>query len=294
MLLGPVFRAELLRTGRRTRYYVLRALYGVLLLVLVWTGYEGTFHGANEATIRTLAQFGLVTFVTFATVQLATVLVLIPPLFAGAIADEKQRKTLHYLMASQLSGGEIILDKMLGRAANLAVFLLIGLPITSLLALFGGVAADYIVVAYLGTFSTAAFAVALTMLVSTLARRVRQALLIAYVALLAWLFLPTMVAAFGITLFATSYPNIQYIVDGMKDSSPIGVWFALWFGRWAGLSRMNIVWDRVEWMVELQLGGAALLLLLSVLLLRPVFRRHEGTPARRTWFKPAKPSEARP
>ena len=37
-------------------------------------------------------------------------------------------------------------------------------------------------------------------------------------------------------------------------------------------------------MVGLQLGGAVLLLLLAVWRLRPVFRRQEETPARRTWF----------
>jgi hypothetical protein len=39
-----------------------------------------------------------------------------------------------------------------------------------------------------------------------------------------------------------------------------------------------------EWMVELQLTGAAALLLLAVWRLRPTFRRQEDTPARRTWF----------
>ena len=43
MLMGPIFRAELLRTARRGRYYVLRTLYGAILLLLVWTGYEQAF-----------------------------------------------------------------------------------------------------------------------------------------------------------------------------------------------------------------------------------------------------------
>ena len=76
---------------------------------------------------------------TFAIVQLVTALVLIPPFFGGTIADEKQRKTLHYLMASQLSGAEIVFDKVLGRLPHLAVLLATGLPIVSMLGLVGGV-----------------------------------------------------------------------------------------------------------------------------------------------------------
>ena len=51
----------------------------------------------------------------YASVQLATILLLIPALFGGVIADEKQRKTMHYLMASRLSSSEIVLDKLAAR-----------------------------------------------------------------------------------------------------------------------------------------------------------------------------------
>jgi hypothetical protein len=93
MLMGPVFRAELLRTGRRGRYYVLRLVYGMILLTLFWSGYQAKFAGSRTASIAAVAQFAETTFLTFAIVQLVTVLVIVPPLFGGTIADEKQRKT---------------------------------------------------------------------------------------------------------------------------------------------------------------------------------------------------------
>ena len=39
------------------------------------------------------------------------------------IADEKQRKTMHYLMASRLSSGEIVLDKLVARLLHVGVFI---------------------------------------------------------------------------------------------------------------------------------------------------------------------------
>jgi ABC-type transport system involved in multi-copper enzyme maturation permease subunit len=171
MLLGPIFRAELLRTARRGRYYILRFIYGAILLLLFWSGYAGTFRGAPSATIAAVAMFALETFFTFVIVQLVAVLVLIPPLFGGTIADEKQRKTLHYLMASQLTASEIVVDKVLGRLTHLAILLAMGLPIVSILGLIGGVPPEYVVGAFIGTVSTCAFAVALTVLISTLGRR---------------------------------------------------------------------------------------------------------------------------
>jgi ABC-type transport system involved in multi-copper enzyme maturation permease subunit len=148
MLLGPIFRTELLRTARRGRYYILRFVYGAILLLFFGSVYAGTFGGAQSATIAAVAMFALETFFTFVIVQLVTVLVLIPPLFGGTIADEKQRKTLHYLMASQLTASEIVVDKVLGRLPHLAILLAMGLPIVSILGLIGGVPPEYVVGAF--------------------------------------------------------------------------------------------------------------------------------------------------
>jgi ABC-type transport system involved in multi-copper enzyme maturation permease subunit len=285
MILGPVFRAELLRTARRSRYYALRLIYGALLLLLLWSAYESTFRTATTVSIGFIAHFAENTFVTFAIVQFVTFLVLIPPLFGGVIADEKQRKTLHYLMASRLSSGEIIADKVLGRAAHLAVFLVIGLPVVSALRLFGGVPIEYLASAYIVTISTAIFAVALSVLVSTLARHVKQAVLISYLLLIAWLFLPALIDLCGAALYPTSYAWVRPVTLILTDSSPFGLVIAGKRGLGGSLSAMLAA---LVWMAELQLGGALLFLLTAVWRLRPTSQRQAAAPARKTWFRAKK------
>ena len=66
-------------------------------------------------------------------------LILTPALVAGAIADEKRRKTLHYLLASQLTGPEIVLGKLLVRMLYVGVLLGVSFPVMSLLVLLGGI-----------------------------------------------------------------------------------------------------------------------------------------------------------
>jgi ABC-2 family transporter protein len=283
MLMGPVFRAELLRTARRGRYYILRVVYGAILLLLFWSGYEGTFAGAQTANIAAVAQFAEKTFFTYAIVQVVTALVLIPPLFGGTIADEKQRKTLHYLMASQLSGAEIVVDKVLGRLPHLAVLLALGLPIVSILGLVGGVPAEYVVIAFVGTATTCAFAVALTVLVSTLARRVRQAILTAYLLLFAWLLVPMFLELFGSRFYSRAYQWIRPVNACLVATSPIGAVVNVLMRFVPGWRLSSAIPDLV-WMVGLQLGGAAVFLLLAVWRLRQDFRRQEETPSRQTWF----------
>jgi ABC-type transport system involved in multi-copper enzyme maturation permease subunit len=292
MILGPVFRSELVRTARRGRYYFLRFVYGAFLLALFWSGYDGTFGHAKAAKVAAVTLFAEGTFFIFAIVQLVTVLVLIPPLFGGAIADEKQKKTLHYLMASQLTSGEIVADKMLGRLPHLAVFLAMGVPIVSILGLIGGVPAEYVAVAYIGTTSTAAFAAALTVLVSTLARRVRQAVLTAYLVLFLWLFVPAFIFVTGSRLYPMQYQWIRTVNDWLLASSPFGVFLLTAIrgrlgairGRFGPGSNLTSMLGDFQWMVALQLVLASLFVFLAVWRLRPAFRRQEETPARRTWF----------
>ena len=52
--------------------------------------------------------------------------------------------------------------------------------------------------------------------------------------------------------------------------------------------------EEYAWMVGLQLGMAALFVLLAVRQLRPTFRRHEATQPRRKWFAGKKAKKARP
>jgi ABC-type transport system involved in multi-copper enzyme maturation permease subunit len=287
MLLGPVFRAELLRTARRKRYYVMRLLYGVLLLFIIWASYQGTIRGRETVLIDEAAAFALETFIAFAVIQLIVILLLIPPLFGGAIADEKQRKTLHYLMASQLSSFEIVVDKVLGRAPHLAVFLGMGLPVVCLLGLVGGVAPEYVAVAYVGTISTATMAVALTVLISTMARKVRQAVLIAYIFLLAWQFVPIFVFGLGKSpyFFPETFKRIEPIVGWVGATSPLFVYVTTMMRRGGGGGLTALVAEQLAWMVGLQFGAAVLLIWMAVWQLRPTFRRHEATQPRRKWFE---------
>lgn len=280
MLLGPVFRAELLRTTRRRDFYALRLTHGCVLLILLWVGYRASFK--EPPTIASVAQFAERASAMIVLVQAWFLLVMVPPLFAGTIAGEKQRRTLHYLMGTPLSSAEIVLDKVLGRLPLMAVFLGVSFPVISILGLFGGVSGLRFVLAYAATVSTFVFAIALTVLVSTLARRVRDAMLIAYVLLIGWLVVPSLIHVILRFQWPAAYYWIAPINDPLKDSSPLGVWFqSRIFGLGGG---PNADVRAILWMIEIQMAMAAALFLLAVWRLRPVFRRETERGARRLWF----------
>lgn len=289
MLLGPVFRAELVRTARRRRYYVLRFLYGAALLFLVSVSYISL---ADLATLRggkplisDVARFAFETFVQFALLQLVTIVALVPLLFGGVIADEKQRKTLHYLMASRLTSSEIVLDKLLARLLHVGVFLLIGLPVMSLISLFGGVAWEYVAVAYSGTCSVTFFTAALATLMSTLCRRVLQAVLFTYLLVIGWLILPIAGDLFYRFVFPSTYAWFAFLNEWFLASDPLILIFnpvrRIPAGR--GAFRAPFLM-----MLQLQAAAGVLFLSLAVWQLRRTYRRQEGGSRRLTWFRPGR------
>jgi ABC-type transport system involved in multi-copper enzyme maturation permease subunit len=292
VLLGPVFRAELVRAPRKLRYYSLRVVYGIGLLLLLWLNYlelarTATYRGGMPR-IDDYSSFAENTFIWFASVQLGTILLLIPAIFGGAIADEKQRKTMHYLMASRLSSAEIVLDKLAARLLHVGTFILLGLPMMSLLTLFGGVALNFVAGAYLATFSITFFTASLSILISTIARRVRQAVLIAYVFIIAWLIVPPLADSVTAWLYPNFYQSFGPVNDWALNTGPLGLSTLNSRGVMRGFitpgAKAPSLLELYFWMVGLQIGAGVFFILIAAWRLRPIFRRQEESRPRLTWF----------
>jgi hypothetical protein len=293
MLPGPVFEYELIASSRRKATYIGRFVYGLVLLAMVaqhcLAGWGAT-RTASEAS-----WLGRRAFVLFVIVQGIAVILLTPALVAGAIAEERQRRSLDDLLTTRLTGGAIVLGKGAARLLHLAMYVAIGLPIMSLMALFGGVDPPMLLLAYAGTASTALFLAALSLLVSTEVRKVREALSLAYGLGLGWLIVPVAIAEAVPRAWPVLYREIEPVNTWVGSSGP------LWALRLSALLSKAGSLEAVAppkdalWMVGLQLAAATGMASLAVWRLRPAQRRlGAGEPARargpwrwRLWARPA-------
>ena len=287
MLPGPVFNVELLTMARRKVTYVIRFLYGLLLLFLISQsapGYLRLFEDVDfettELTIQQLANIGSMMFTTFAWTQAVIVLAITPALVAGVIADEKQRKTLHYLLASTLTSAEIVLGKLFARMLGLAVLLAVGLPILTLLSLFGGVDPNEVLLFIGACFTTSFFLGALALLVSVHAKRPRDAVSMVYLLEAVWLVGPTFTRALmpsAGTFWSEVYRWIQPANDWVGASSPLFVFMnSLLSGARTGAAAGSAAY----WMAGLQVAFGLSFVALAVLRLRPEYRRENSGPGR--------------
>jgi ABC-type transport system involved in multi-copper enzyme maturation permease subunit len=199
-LFGPVLFYDLVCLARRLRYFLVRSGYAVFLLFLI--GWIWFVHAVTErydmSRIDSAAQFAGTIFEVFVSVQFALVTLLTPVYTASAIADEKERRTLEFLLATDLRNREIVLSKLLARYLNLGMLILAGLPILALLEFLGGVDPDLVFACYAATLATMASLAGLSTLFSVLLCRGRDAILMTYLCIIAY---------FTVRLLQNAIPN---------------------------------------------------------------------------------------
>jgi ABC-type transport system involved in multi-copper enzyme maturation permease subunit len=276
---GPVVWYELVTTARRGRYYLARVVYGLSLLVVLAGAFaQFDAHHSDGGTAEQVREFAEAAFISFAGAQGAALLCLIPAMTAGVIADEHQRKTLHYLLASRLSSIEIVLGKLGARLVHLGTFVAVGVPVVCLLALYGGLNPANVFFVYAGTFTLVLLVAGVSILISILARRPRDAILVAYGLEAAWLYVP---------------PSIEHISRYMEGSlfwvGPVNEWLLVSNPMfvWAQATSQTFVWTTrgvmmrpvwfagqfpwiFGWMAGLQAGVGLLCMAVAVLGLRPL------------------------
>jgi ABC-type transport system involved in multi-copper enzyme maturation permease subunit len=217
-LLGPVLFYDAIRTGRRSRYIVLRCLYATaFLFVMYWTyttflnsrwliftpkrflpaAGAGSILRQSEAAALA-ASF----FYNAMKVQFLALIFFTPAYAAGAIAEEKERKTMEYLLATDLRSREIVLSKLFSRLGSLALLVLTGLPILSLLQLMGGIDPNLVVAGFILTGLSMVSLASASILVSVYAKKPRTAIVVSYVILVAYLLVASLTSR---TPAATSY-----------------------------------------------------------------------------------------
>ena len=92
-----------------------------------------------------------------------------------SIAEEKDRRTLDFLLSSRLTNAEIVLGKVAGCVTFLFAEFAVGLPIMLLLHPLGAIDPRLILLAYAGMTTTGLFMFALAIWVSTNATDARVA-----------------------------------------------------------------------------------------------------------------------
>jgi ABC-type transport system involved in multi-copper enzyme maturation permease subunit len=178
-IFGPVFYYDLVRQARRGRFVVMRLLYILLLAsILMALGGNGKLTTSQAAGVATTY------FNAFVLVQLITAVLLTPAYVGTAIAEEKERHTLDFMLATNLSNREIVLSKLGSRLGNVALLVLAGVPMLSIIQLLGGVDPNLVIAFFAVTGMTIVGEAGVSILCSVLCRKSTEAIAASYLALI--------------------------------------------------------------------------------------------------------------
>ncbi len=297
MPLGPVFRHEMLAAGRKKRYFLGAALVGAAMLALLAIGYatvsesnryryngDTTFED-GRLSISGVAYLTSMFYSQFAWATMAGVLAVTPAVAAGAIAMERERRTIEYLFATDLSNSEIVIDKLLARLLVVAKLVLAALPVLAIFRLLGGVPGSLLLVHFAMLASTATLVAAIALTVGVWCDRARDAVPRAigavFIWLIAWPVLWTTSSFIGQYATSAWADWLLTIIDPMI--SFLGITHPLvMLGTAAGVSGgtlgVDLDLEAIGWMVGSQLAAAFFLLGLSVVMVRRVHLRAASSP----------------
>jgi ABC-type transport system involved in multi-copper enzyme maturation permease subunit len=281
MIFGPILNAEMIRLARQRRWYVLRFLVGLFLLLVIFFGYQSAIMSRlsykKELNSDDLYVFSLMVLIYIAVGQAIAVMFLAPALVAGAIAEEKQKKTLHYLLASRLTSFEIVFGKLAARLLVVILPIALGVPILAMVCTLGGVEPLFLLMIYGVTLSTAVFEASIAILISTLVRRGREALLLTFLIAIFWFAAPTILRSLMLgseNKWADLYERrIAPVNDHLIALGPLSL---VNNSPTPMLAWQGAMIARGWRMVGHQAVGVCLMLGLAVWQLRPAFRRQTG------------------
>lgn len=285
MRLGPILRYELVRTARRPAHYLMRAALGLSLLYVSWALYDSIGHsratvggGARSESVdaRDVRWLADRIFLELAWTQGLLLLLFVPGLVAGSIAEEDRRGTMIELLASPLSSGAIALGKLAGRLVPIGVAFAVGLPLVAPLALLGALDPAIVAQAYAMLIALTLFVASLSLLVSALIVRPRAAILAAYLLVWGWLLLPIWLAPI-VQGLPGPLGGLRTLNGWILLSHPLEAATHLLHISGAKLSRYSpaLRWAQAglsrtfPWVIGSQAAASAFFLLLAVPCLRP-------------------------
>jgi len=171
-LVGPVFVYEADRVARKGRVFLVRVLFAAAILIVLYA----VFPTAEHLDDRVMNRFALDFSNAFSIAQAAVVLFLTPIYFAGAVSDEKEKRSFDFLLSTRLTSREIVFGKFASRVFPLLGMVLLPLPILAITQLWGGIDLPRLLAGSAATILSALSLGAFAMFCSTLARRTLPAI----------------------------------------------------------------------------------------------------------------------
>lgn len=178
LLANPVLIKEVKLRFRSMKSFTGILFYLIAMSIFVFGFIFLTTSLSGSGFFRPDESFLLFSMMTY--IQLGLILFITPGLTAGTISTEREKQTLNILLTTAQTSFQIIFGKMTSSIAFLLLMIVSGLPIYSLVFLYGGVDPLQIVVIFLFYFLTLLAIGSIGVMYSTLIRKTIVSMIVTY------------------------------------------------------------------------------------------------------------------
>lgn len=218
LLANPVLVKEIKLRFRNMKSFTGLFFYLLIMGVFVFGFINLTSSVSGSGFFRPEESFMLFSMLSY--IQLGLILFITPGLTAGTISSEREKQTLNILLTTAQSSFQIIFGKLLSSIAFLLLLLVSGLPIYSMVFLYGGVSPSQIAIIFLFYFLTLLVIGGLGVMYSTLTRRT----------------IVSMIVTYGTMIFLTAVTGFFLILSVSLSSAAMG----------AGVSPLSYFWASIN------------------------------------------------
>ncbi|PSL27704.1 ABC-2 family transporter [Planomicrobium soli] len=182
LLANPVLVKEIKLRFRNLKSFTGILFYLIAMSIFVFGFILLTTSFSGSGYFRPDESFMLFSMMTY--IQLGLILFITPALTAGTISTEREKQTLNILLTTSQTSFQIIFGKMTSSVAFLLLMIVSGLPIYSLVFLYGGVSPSQLIVIFLFYFLTLLTIGSIGVMFSTLIRKTIVAIIATFGAMI--------------------------------------------------------------------------------------------------------------
>ncbi|MCM3610665.1 ABC transporter permease [Planococcus sp. MERTA32b] len=228
LLANPVMVKEIKLRFRNMKSFTGLFFYLLIMGIFVFGFINLTSSISGSGFFRPEESFLLFSMLSY--IQLGLILFITPGLTAGTISSEREKQTLNILLTTAQSSFQIIFGKLLSSIAFLLLLLVSGLPIYSMVFLYGGVSPSQIAAIFLFYFLTLLVIGALGVLYSTLLRRT----------------IVSMIATYSTMIFLTAVTGFFLILSVSLSAAAMGTGVAPLSYFWASINPAVVLLTLLE------------------------------------------------
>lgn len=177
---NPVIGRELTERLRGFKAFLAISVFVWVLALAMFLVFEGTAGTSDAFDLSSRTGVGRVVFETVLLIMTVLVLFFVPGLTSGAIAGERERQTLATLQVTMLRTRSILFGKVVAALIFLLLMIVAALPVLAVSYLLGGIRLTDILMGVLSVFIVAVLVATMVVAVSSFAKRVQTATLLAY------------------------------------------------------------------------------------------------------------------